>query len=769
MLFFVGLAFAHVPHSVIPALASDPGLAEDLPWFCTHDYGGASELLESTDGGDTWSAVGGDPTRDVLLDAGWTNAGEVILLAEDRYWWSVDAGGTWNEAALDGVAAHVASGDGLAIATDDGLRVGGVGALETVGSGEAFVDVSFGPGGFAAVGQGVWVDGGVGAWAPIESPVGTVTRALAAPDAVYAGTADGSVWRWNGAAWSACGATPYAGADHPSVVALAADGSRLLVASAGRGPAVSTDQCRTWTDIAAPLDSSFGGAGGARDDDETTSTLTIAGDHIIQAGWAGFAFTTDGGATWTKRAVLAPDLLRGIAFSPDFDHDGVVLMGGFSGGVDRSEDGGRTWSSTGIGVPAPNIQQILYAPGDPQRVYIDANHTLARSRDGGRTWEDVDVACGSACHGWTVIADGSLWQAGVPVAGNAFGVSTNAAVSRDGGVTWSDVEGLDPGVEWDNFYDTTERLCVTGGDLLVCSADSGATWQTVSDSSDRVIAMLDVGEVELTAVEDQGIWRTVGGSAELVWDGSDDPVFTLSRADDDTLVATTRGARVLRSDDVGATWSDTGIDLPAAVPAVAVRPGFAAHPDVLLATYDGGWLYNADGDARFGRYERVDNSSGFAETEGVVTKDDPAAALGSCASMRPASAIRVLVRGSRVRVLGRAGGQSQAIVRIDGAQVATVGGSVVDDAQGEIWRSGALPDAWHHVEVAGQLGEDLCVDGIEATAEGAVLDVPDLEPDPGDTGTGGGRRCGCGDKGGGDAVGIVLIGLWAVGGRRRAR
>lgn len=764
MLLLAHIALAHVPHCVMTAVATDEALAEELPWFTIHDYGGATTLFRSDDGGDTWSALGGAPMRDALIDVGWTNDGELVLLAADRYWWSTDAGVTWSSADLDATAVRMATGDGIVIATDDGLRVGTVGDVDSVAVGEAFTDVSYGPGGFAAVGEGLWVDGGTGDWAPLDSPGATPTRALADATVVYAGRSDGSVLRWDGGDWVVCGATPYADSEHASVVALASDGSRLLVASAGRGPAVSTDACATWRDIAAPLDSLFDTSGGAKSDEEATSALAVAGDHVVQAGWAGFAYSTDGGESWAQRVVVAPDLLRGVAFSPAFETDGVVLLGGFSGGFERTADGGRTWAATGLGTTAPNIQQIRFAPGDAQRVYADANHTLVRSWDGGLTWEDVDAACGSACLGWTVTADGSLWQAGVPVAGNTLGVTTHAAVSRDGGITWTDVVGLDTGVEWENFIDTTERLCATGGEFLACSTDDGASWVTVRESPDRVAAMVDVDGAELLAVEGQGLWRTVDGQPTLVWDGSDDPVLVLGRADDDTLFATTRGARLLRSDDLGVTWSDTGIELTATVRALALRDGFAAHPDVLLASYDGGWLANDAGAQRFGRYERVDNASDFMQSEGVVVTDDPDAALGSCAALRSASVLATTVRGTRVRVLGRAGGQSAVGVQVDGVDVGTMGANIVDEAQGELLVVDDLADDWHRVELVGLVGEDLCVDGIEAMADGAVLD-----PGARDSGDPGEARCGCG--GGGADVGIVGAVLGAVlgVGRRRGR
>ena len=144
MILLAGWAFAHVPHSVITAVASAPGLDTQVPWFSTHDYGGATTLMRSDDAGDTWSAVGADPTRDVLLDAGWTEAGQLVVLAEGRYWWSEDEGGTWQQGAVDATAVRLAAGEGLAIATDDGLRVGSVGDLQIIASGESFTDVSAG-------------------------------------------------------------------------------------------------------------------------------------------------------------------------------------------------------------------------------------------------------------------------------------------------------------------------------------------------------------------------------------------------------------------------------------------------------------------------------------------------------------------------------------------------------------------------------------------------------------------------------------------------
>lgn len=753
LLLWLPLALAHVPHATITTLAAPPGLEAGLPWLVTHDYGGASTIYRSDDEGDTWTAVGGDPARDELLDAGWTDEGVLVLLASTRYWYSADAGVSWESAELDAPGSRMATGDGLAITTLDGLYIGQPGGeLELALPLPQISDVQAGPSGFAAVAGTVWVGSGTD-WSTIGAPDAFVTRALANGTAVYAGADDGSVWRFDGAEWSACGDTPYAESEHANVVLLAGDGSRLFVGSAGRGPAVSDDECATWTDIAAPMDSTFTGAGAVLSDEETTTGLVVSGDHLIQAGWDGIAFSTDGGAEWHKRPVLAPDLLRGVAFSPDFDNDGVIVLGGFSGGVELTSDAGATWSSPSLGLTNANTQDIRYDPSDARVVYADSNHTPARSDDGGTSWVALNVPFTPA-RGWAVDENGTLWLTGDSNDGT---LSTSVASSDDHGDTWDPVSGLDASLVWDNFFAYPGRVCGQSSLVMACSTDAGQTWTTERDGEPRVQSLVGGDGTVVYATAEEGIWTGLDGAdPALVWDGSDDAILTLALADDArTAFAVTRGAHILKSDDRGLTWVDLGFELPASAAAIATRPGFSAHPDLLVASYDGGWLVNGGGLRRFARYQRLDDSGGFVTTEGGVTEASPVSALGNCTSVRPAATLSGSVRGTRVRLLGQAGGQSQVLVTIDGAAVATIG-AVSTQAQGELLAVDGLVDDWHRVDIEGLVGEDLCLDGIEGTAEadGLTWTAPVVVPEP---------RCGCSSAGqpwAGGVLGLALIVAW---------
>ncbi len=757
----VPVALAHVPHATITAIAVPQDLSPSVPWFVTHDYGAASTLYASLDAGDTWSAVGGDPTGDALLAGGYTADGTVVMLAQTGYRWSDDGGATWESAALDLPASRLATGDGIVIGGGTELLVGDVGsALLTVSlDGTALVDVSAGPGGFVAVTDRVWTGSG-STWSALPALDGTPTRAIAASDAVYAGQKDGSVWRWDGSAWTACGATPYVTADHPDVVALAVDpqtpGS-VYVGSASRGPAVSTDDCATWTDVGAPMDSVFTGAGSVTNDDETTTNLTISGGSIFQAGWNGASTSTDGGHSWNWRPVLAPDLLRGVAFSPDFDHDGVILLGGDSGGVELTADAGATWSSPALGLVNANIQDVRFSPDDPSVVYADANHTPVRSDDGGTTWTSLSVPF-APVRGWTVDGRGKLWLTGDAASGTTF--AGTAAVSSDKGVTWHPIATLDQTVVWDNFTSTQNELCAQSSAVLTCSADDGKTWTPLDFGGSRVSALVEGDGILVASTGTSGLWTVDDNAAPvLTRDGVADPVLTLALADDDTLFGVTRSGAIITSVDRGLTWSDTLARMTANAPTMATRPGFAQHPDLLLASYDGGWLYNADGLQRFGRYERLDDSGGFLTVDGTVTEPDAVSAIGNCTPMRPASTASGAVRGTRIRVLGHAGGSSQIAFSVDGVQVATLGDSVVS-GQGELWSSGELTDGWHRVGLEGLVGDDVCLDGVEATGPATALDWTAAPMVPV-------KRCNCASTSGGSSAALVALAGLLVRRRRR--
>lgn len=781
---WAGDAYAHVPHNDMIAGSADRDLAGEHPWVLLHATGSSTLLLASDDGGDTWNAFSGPPNADLLTDVGRTNDGVLVLLAEARYWWSADDGETWEFEDLDASPTGLAAGDGILITTEAGVRIGPPGELAESDTDTAFAAPAYGPGGFTALdgAGGVWTSGS-GDWAALPEAPEPSTAAVATTDGVYVGSASGSVRWWDGSTWLEC-APPQIDAEHPAIVALASDDLRVVVSAAGHGPALSDDGCVSWDDIAAPMDTDFDNSGGAQSDAEATTLLAVAGDHIIQAGWDGFAWSTDGGATWSKRVVLPADYIRAAAISPEVDRDGRVLLGGYSAGVERSDDGGASWDAPGIGLEEANVPgPVDFAPDNPDVVYAVVEHQLWRSNDGGSSWLAPNTPFASL-NDLLVVSSMELWLCGDPLPGNPFVVTGTIAHSVDGGLTWAGVPGVGVPDAVTELYaggpatpadgGPTQRICALAGGTLQCSTDSGRTWETTwgGASSVRGVVAVTVSGVErlVIATLGDGILTLDEGAQVLAYDGTADPVVELTGADDSTVFAGTRSGRLLRSTDAGTSWTDLEVQFTAAVSVMAARPGFAEHPELLVGTYDGAWLVTESGSGgesgsgeesgvvaeRFGRYQRLDDRSGYVDIAGTRARSDPEAAMGNCTPMPTGSTVAGSARGTVIRVWGSSDGSGEVRVWIDGQEVGTTGGR--RRKQGTLlFESAVLEDDWHRVELTGDgEGEALCLDAIEGSASGAVL---------ADVGSG----CGCGAGGGRGAgtVGLALL-LAASGWRRRA-
>jgi hypothetical protein len=95
-------------------------------------------------------------------------------------------------------------------------------------------------------------------------------------------------------------------------------------------------------------------------------------------------------------------------------------------------------------------------------------------------------------------------------------------------------------------------------------------------------------------------------------------LFTKAQvADDGTCLAVTTVGRVYIARD-GVTWTDLGIQLPSLVHDARVRPDFAEHPELLVATHDGVYVVRATEPVeveRWGNVQRVDNLSAFLHCE----------------------------------------------------------------------------------------------------------------------------------------------------------
>jgi photosystem II stability/assembly factor-like uncharacterized protein len=164
----------------------------------------------------------------------------------------------------------------------------------------------------------------------------------------------------------------------------------------------------------------------------------------------------DGGRTW-RSSGLRGQVVKAVAASPL--RQGVVYAGTRPAYLFVSRDGGDTWSElTGFRSipwrwvwfsPAEKpfigyVQAIALSPADPARIVVGIEYgATVLSRDGGRTWMRHRKGALRDCHSLTFHATRGEWlyEGGGSGGGNAF--------SRDGGRTWSSArEGLDRQYGW---------------------------------------------------------------------------------------------------------------------------------------------------------------------------------------------------------------------------------------------------------------------------------------------------------------------------------
>ncbi|MFI8105289.1 RICIN domain-containing protein [Streptomyces sp. NPDC086023] len=201
------------------------------------------------------------------------------------------------------------------------------------------------------------------------------------------GEQDGAYSTDGGSNWNGFKAEPVAGAQDGHV-ALAADGSTIVWTQAGQAPYRSTDKGASWSRV-----------GGLGADAVVVADRSSARTFYSLSGGTLYA-STDGGATFTARAVTLP--AGRLTAVPGVTGD--LWIAGGTRGLLHSTDGGRTFttlttvksaSALGFGKAAPGASyQALYLIGTVKDVT-----GVFRSTDKGATWLRVN----DDAHQWGAI------------------------------------------------------------------------------------------------------------------------------------------------------------------------------------------------------------------------------------------------------------------------------------------------------------------------------------------------------------------------------
>ena len=205
--------------------------------------------------------------------------------------------------------------------------------------------------------------------------------------------------------------------------------------------------------------------------------------------------TTDGGRTWQKVLFVddntgAADIAMDpqnprILFASTWQlviHTWGRTSGGPGSGLWKSTDEGATWHRlTGHGLPAGPLGKIglAFAPSEPQRVYAlieatDSTGGLFRSDDGGRTWQAIN-------HSHTIDQRPHYYTRLAVEPDNpneVYFISVELTTSLDGGRTIVNAPGGSHGDNHDMWIDpgNGNRMIVGNDGGAIISVNRGRTW-----------------------------------------------------------------------------------------------------------------------------------------------------------------------------------------------------------------------------------------------------------------------------------------------------
>ncbi len=213
--------------------------------------------------------------------------------------------------------------------------------------------------------------------------------------------------------------------------------------------------------------------------------------------------------------------------------DDRVLYLGTQGGVFRAEpNGGDGYAARPIGLQSEGgvRARVVVDQGDPNLIFAGTNRGgMFRSPDGGKSWDEINK-------GITYKEIWSLLQH--PDTGEIIVGTGPVSIfkSSDHGDSWQDCEGirtLKDSEEW-SFPNPPHVAHVKGidvaGDRIFCALEEG--W---------LVRSLDAGKT----------WETIRQGTHF------DSHFVVTMPDDHSKVISTSGHGVYRSEDGGATFSDS--------------------------------------------------------------------------------------------------------------------------------------------------------------------------------------------------------------------
>jgi photosystem II stability/assembly factor-like uncharacterized protein len=270
--------------------------------------------------------------------------------------------------------------------------------------------------------------------------------------------------------------------------------------------------------------------------------------------------TTDGGATWTQ---LPNNVLVPMTLAADPYTSGVIYEGALGGFINKSSDGGYTWTRTYTpsGSREQPVEAIVIDPLNTANVYAATlGGGLLKSIDGGLHWAAV-----------LGLPTNAVWGVGIDPSNDSivYAATHHSGVWRsvDGGITWQSTGALGA-IPYSFAFDASSRIFVATTAGVWQSADAGATW-TQTALTDRMTFSLTFGPGDNTLYAGTAFGPEISTDFGLSW-MDPDPLegggqafgyaVTLDPNNTRKVLAGALYATAMISDDRGIDWHPVGVD-----------------------------------------------------------------------------------------------------------------------------------------------------------------------------------------------------------------
>jgi photosystem II stability/assembly factor-like uncharacterized protein len=388
---------------------------------------GTTHLYQSTNGGNSWSALAVDASgadADVAIDP--ADHAHLVFCGATASLASTDSGATWNPIACPAYTLAIAfdpSNSAHLVAVSDYNLAAPLyestdgGASFTHNTSFPFNDIqSFGSIAFdpatpanVYLGTSSWgllksVDGG-STWNPSDDGLSAVHagQMIEGSDGIiYMATGNAGVFKSSdqGTTWSQVGAglsgaLSYVDVDI-SLSSLAQDPAApsTLYTGSDAGLFKSIDGGATWNKSMSGMPPSAGQVDAIGIDPEKPATI-YTGIEFSGSGTnpeAAVYKSVDGGATWADASSglgLTYEMVRWIAVDPQ--QSNVIFAADDYDGIYKSVDGGANWTLSLDGMGNTQFYVVAIDPTDSNVVYASALQGFYKSTDGGATWTESDA------------------------------------------------------------------------------------------------------------------------------------------------------------------------------------------------------------------------------------------------------------------------------------------------------------------------------------------------------------------------------------------